>query len=1048
MLLYPTNAGFRLIAVRPMLLAACLLLGAGLLGVGQAQGQEVPALAKPQAVVLNAPSTKIEVPLKTLTAEALHGRLERVLRRKLATSQDPTGKWLGFYIDQADGQVVTVWSSTEKKQAHLSGPVKLVESWRKVIGTLDTPAEGTNITEFVTTKPASQAKVQKAVKAIKIGAATQFEQQPVDKPAIGSPNKSENKAKSDSVGVSLLGPVQIETVEGINVLLLRGNPRDVRRVLDVIEEIERMSEIGDPQIEVVELEHVESEALSVLMKQIFTESLNSQKYGYGSLGVYPLSRPNSVLLIALPATMQRAKETLSKLDRPGKETTQFETFSLKHAKADDARQIVENLFKAKEAKDGSTSLAPQAEVIADSRTNSLIVRASPRDLEEVRALISQIDQLGTQSVNELRIFKLKSSVASDLKTVLSEAFTGNQDKDDTKSKLSQLMRLVTIDEEGQRTLESGVLSGAKISSSTSANALIVSAPPESMPLLESLIAQLDQSPDAAIELKIFPVEHGDAKSLRDMLSELFGTGNSQGNNSNENDVTGLRIEVDERTNSVLVAGTRDDLVTVEAILRTLDSADARQRQNRVYRLKNKAAIDVAQALNDWLRAERDVQGTAPGTASPFQQIEKEVVIVPEPASNSLIVSATPRYYNEVARLINELDAQDEMVMIQVLIAEIELGDIDEFGIELGLQDSVLFDRSLLENIDRSTNTRTVNDAGGGTTTFEDQVIDSASLTPGFNFGDPRQGLGNAGSTTSLATAGSVAAQALSSFGVNRVSSNAGFGGLVLSASSNSVSMLLRALQESRRMEILSRPQIKTLDNQPGFVFVGQRVPFITSSKPNQLTGQPNNTIEHVDVGLSLEVTPRISPDGLVVMTVNAANNRLRPLSEGVPIAIAPNGSPILSPIQDIIEASTTVSAVSGQTVILSGLITKEDSALHRRVPILADIPLLGDLFRFDSVSTRRKELLIIMTPHVINNRFDAEMIKQVESARMNWCLSDVVDLHGPAGLRSQSDRAGAAEAQTVYPGQMMPEEMPGSMSGSRMPQPTLAPQPEFLPVPQ
>ena len=1003
-----------------------ILLAILALGSTTAWGQNLPVPANPQAGGAEFANKKIKLRLQTLTAEALHARLEKVLRRRLVTSQDPTSHWLGFNIDQAEGPPVTVWASTAEKQAQLSGPPQLVDAWEKVIAALDSPVRGSSITELISTKPGSQAKVQQAVNAIEAAGSEDKSQQ---QPLLGVPNGADEKVDSDSVAVSLLGPVQIETVAGTDILLLRGNPRDVQRVLQVIEDIERMSEVGDPDIEVISLEHVESKALSVLMKQIFAESLNSQKFGYGSLGVYPLSRPNSILLIALPTTMKRAKETLAKLDRPGQEATQFETFLLKHAKAEDAQTIVQNLFNAAEQA-GTSSLIPKAQVIADSRTNSLIVRASPRDLEEVRALVAQIDLLGSQNVNELRIFKLKSSVAEDLQKVLQEAFT---DSKDPSNKLSQLLRLVTIDAEGRRTLESGVLSHAKVTFSESANALIISAPAESMPLLESLVEQLDQAPDAAIELKIFPVENGDAVSLRNMLSELFSS-------SNNNEIAGLRLQVDERTNSILAAGTRDDLITVEAILRSLDSSDARQRQNRVYRLKNKSAIDVAQALNDWLRAERGVQGTAPGTTSPFQQIEREVVVVPELASNSLIVSATPRYYHEVARLIDELDARDEMVMIQVLIAEIELGDTDEFGIELGLQDSVLFDRSLLGDLQTTTTTTITNDAGGGSTSVTEDVIQSATNTPGFNFGDPRLGLGNAGSTNSIATAGNVAAQALSSFGVQRLNSEAGFGGLVLSASSNSVSMLLRALQESRRLEVLSRPQIMTLNNQTGSTFVGQIVPFITRSRPNQFTGQPENEVEQVEVGLSLTVTPRISPDGLVVMEITATNKRLRPLNEGIPVAISPNGDPILQPIQDAIEAHTVVSAVSGQTVVLSGLITKDDTALHRRVPILADIPLLGSLFRFDSVSTRRRELLIVMTPHVVKNRFDAEMLKQVESARMNWCLSDVVDIHGPAGLRSQTDRAGAAEAETVFPGQVMPEEF--------MPQPTIAPPQQYAPVSQ
>lgn len=993
---------------------------------------------------------KINLQLQTLDANQLHSRMQKVLRRSLATSQDPSGTWLGFNIDQQQSQPVTVWANQQNSTVQLSGPAPLVQAWQKVILALDTPAGGPNATQLVATKPGSKLKVRETVQAIQTAAvekADGFGQQ-AKPPATGEqlPDRNDAAVGGDAT-ISLLGPVQIETIEGTDILLLRGNPRDVERVMEVIEDIERMSAVGEPEIEIVELQHVEAEALAALLSKIFAESLNSQKFGYGSVGVYPLARPNSILLIALPATMDRAKETIAKLDRPGKEATQFESFALKHARAADARTIVENLFSAQATDEaGAATLAPKAQVIADSRTNSLIVRASPRDLAEVRELVNQIDQVGSQSINELRIFKLKSSVAEDLEDVLQDAFTGDPD-DDSQNKLSQLLQLVTIDEAGKEQLESGVLAGARVTASASANALIVTAPSKSMSLMETLIAQLDQAPDAAIELKIFPLENGDAAALVDTLSELFSTG--EGGDNDGNEITRLRVEVDERTNSILAAGTLEDLITVEAILRTLDSTEGRDRQNRVYRLRHKRAEDLADALNSLLQAERDVQSTAPGTVSPFEQLEREVLVVPEISGNSLLVSATPSYFEKMDRLISELDVRDDMVMIQVLIAEIELGDTDEFGVELGLQDSVLFDRSLLGDLDTTSVTTITTAPGGGTTEVVQDIIQSATNTPGFAFGDPANGLGNAGSSSSLATAGRLGSQALSSFGVNRVSSDAGFGGLVLSASSNSVSMLLRALQESRRLEVLSRPQIMALNNQEGSTFVGQLVPFIVRSDLNQL-GLTTNTVEQIEVGLSLVVYPRISPDGLVVLDITATNNRLRPLNEGVPVAVSPNGDPILQPIQDAIQARTVVSAMSGQTVVLSGLITKEDNELHRRVPILADIPLLGDLFRFDSVSTTRRELLIVMTPHVVKNRFESEMLKQVESARMNWCLSDVVNLHGPAGLRSQTDRAGIAESETIYPEQLPPgtSAIPDVVLPEVVSPEMLAPQPQLMPVPQ
>ncbi len=944
------------------------------------------------------------IKLETLGAVELHSRLERVTGKPISVKSDPTKQWLGFYVGLEQQESVYLWASKQTGEVQIHGSAERVASWKRVLTVLDTPSKPGTKTELIATSKDKAGKTKQAIDVLR--------QRPIAQ-TVQAQTEGSNTQQTDS----LLGPVQVETVDGTDILVIRGNAADTERVMNVIRDIERLSAVSEPRVDVVELQFVESQALAALLQNVFDESL-TRRYGYGNLVVVPLVNPNAVLLVGSPTTVDKALEILKQLDKPGKELTQYELFRLEFAQASDAQEVLADLF-ASQPSEGTTTLGPKALVIADSRTNSLIVRASPRDMHEIRALIKDLDREGSDTVNELRVFRLKNVLAEELEDVLQDAFERDDDTDGAN--LSQLLQFTTIDAAGREQLKSGVLAGSRVTANSGANALIVSAPPKTMDLLESLITQLDQVPEVGIELRVFTVVNGDAVSLSEMLMGIFGSGEEGGGNNDEQDLNALRVEVDERTNSIIAAGSNEDLITVEAILRTLDSADTRQRQNRVYRLKNKFADEVAVALNAWLRAESQVQGTAPGLASPFQQIEREVVIVAEPSSNSLIVSATPRYYEEVARLIAEIDKQDAMVMIQVLIAEISLGDLDEFGVELGLQDSVLFDRSLLGELVTTTNTTSIQD-GGNLNTVTQDIIQAATLTPGFNFGDPGTALGNSGSNTSLATAGSVGAQGLSSFGVNRVSSEGGFGGLVLSASSNSVNMLLRALQESRRMEVLSRPQIMALDNQTGSAFVGQIVPFITGSEIS-LAGTPQNTIDRQQVGLNLNVTPRISPDNLVVMRVLATNDRLLPLNQGVPVAIAPNGDPILSPIVDSIAAETTVSAVSGQTVVLSGLITKEDNALHRRVPILADIPLLGDLFRFDSVSTDRRELLIVLTPHVVRSRFENEMLNQVESARMSWCLSDVVDLHGPAGLRSRSDRAGAAQAETIYPDAVPTEEM-------------------------
>ena len=998
---------------------------------------EATAPAPTAAPAAGLPAGEERMQLGQLTADQLHARLELAFDRALPRLPDDGTPWLRFSVDMGDASPVLIAANRESGEVRIVGRPDQLRAWREIVLALDAPTVGERVTQLVSADKAAAPHIKQTVGVLAAQAQPPAGVQPQGAAPNAAPGAAPGTggaelAMADRQG--LLGPVQIEVVEGTDFFIIRGNPRDVERVMRVIEEIEQMSRVSEPQVLVQPLQNVDSQSMARIISQIFAPAAEggfSLYPYYGPVLPLPLGRPNALLLVGSPTAVTKATELLKKLDIAGESLSQFEVFRLKNAQAEQAQLVVSQLFvlDAAEAEGIAPPLAPKALVIAETRTNSLIVRASPRDMEEIRRMVSELDTAGGESVNELRVFRLKNSLAAELAPVLMRAVRGAGQGDDAgrdEAGLAQLLRMVTIDADGQQKLESGVLAGVTINADTRANTLIVSAPPDSMPLVATLIAQLDVQPDAVAELKVFTIENGDAVSLAEMLQSLFGTpdqgggqGGGGGGGGGGNQAAGarifqLRFSVDERTNSIIAAGSSDELLVVEAVLLRLDASDSRQRINRVYKLKNADAEQVALALQEWLQQKRDVEATAPGATSPFQQIEREVVIVAEINSNSLIVSATPTYYDEISDIIRQVDEEAPIVMIQVLIGEVTLGDIDEFGIEFGLQDSVLFDRSLLENIENIDTVTQTQSPGGAVTTVTTQQIQTATQTPGFNFGNPDQPLGNSGSAGSLATAGALGAQGLSSFGVGRVSQAAGFGGFVLSASSNSISMLLRALQQSQRLEVLSRPQIMALDNQTGRAFVGQIVPYITSSQIDQL-GQRTNYVEFRDVGLELLVRPRISPDNLVVMEVFAAKSELGDVASGVPISIAPNGAAINAPIINTISAETTISAVSGQTVVLSGLIVKRDRELHRRVPLLADIPLIGELFRFDSKHVQKAELLIVLTPHVIRSRQQSEMMKQVESARMSWCLSDVVAINGPAGLRSASDTMGAAEAETMFP---------------------------------
>lgn len=808
----------------------------------------------------------------------------------------------------------------------------------------------------------------------------------------------------DSIG--RLGNVRIEYIEGLDMLMITGKKADVDKVMRLIEQIELQSQSTRPEIEVYHLRHVDGRALNDLLTPIYEQIFTARQ---GRVTIVSLVKPNALLLIGRKENLPAVKELIEKLDKPIVADTELKIFKLKRISATDAEAKLEALFAptgtggpGAAAAQGGGLITARVNIISDARTNSLIVQAAPRDLVEIAKVLEQLDSTELAQRDHMRIIRLRNTLATELLPVIQSAISGGRTGTTQAGggpqqpvpgaqtgpapgtgaagagERGRSLQLLQVD--GQRMVESGILSDVQLTADPRGNSIIVTGPPENMDLVESLIRQLDELPATEAQIKVFTIVNGDATQLADLLRQLFGqpTGAQAGNqglqallqtatSGGDSALVPLRFSVDVRTNSIVASGSTGDLNVVYKVLVRLDEGNIRERITTVYRLRNAPALEVANSLTQLRQQQQQLNQIAPTLTSAPQTLEREVIVVPEPVSNSLIVSATPRYFDEIRRVVEELDRRPNMVIIQVLLAEVSLDDFNEFGVELGLQDSLLFDRGV---------------AG----------IPAGSPRVGFPFNSPF--IGNDNTPASLATRENLAPQALSNFGVGRTNAAAGFGGLVLSAGNESVNVLIRALQQSQRMQVLSRPQVQTLDNQPAYVQVGQQVPYITSSNQTQFGIQNQTTFQ--DVGVILGVTPRTSPDGMIVMEIDAVRSDLGPESEGIAISVSADGTAIRQPIINVTRAQTTVSARSGQTVILGGLITRDQTEVTRRVPYLGDIPVLGRLFRYDSVDINRKELLIIMTPYVMRTDEHVAWLNMRESERMHWCLADVANVHGQA----------------------------------------------------
>ncbi len=789
--------------------------------------------------------------------------------------------------------------------------------------------------------------------------------------------------------INLRGEVNVQAMQDLGILILKGNEADVAKVEEIIKRLETMSVGSLPAIHVLTLQNVDSEAMSTLLTSVYEQltelrqrtSNNNQK----TAAFIPIVQPNALLIISSEIERESILKLASELDKPTAPELEFQVFPLKSAIASQVITALEGFYEEREG------LGTSVRAIADVRTNSVIVQGRVNELAEVAKLIERIDRDEPSSSVRMQIFALKQATAQELSDTINASlqailnppqqtggqggFGGNgQGAQELRDNKSVALEFLSTSGGVQELIKSGILADVRVSPDVRSNSLIVTAPEATMPLMTALVEALDRAPGATSEIKVFTLKNADAQQSVELLETLFNNTNQEdqigvqlaGTEGSSSSLIPLRFSADIRTNTVLAVGSSESLSVVEAILLRLDNDDTRQRTTTVIPLRNAPAELVSETLLNFLEQQQALQDSSEDLISNIESIRQQVLVSPDTNSNSLIVSASPQYFAQMQAIIDTLDAQPPEVVVQALIVEVTLDATDEFGIELGFQDPLLLKRGLA-------------------------TATATTATPGLNFNNTSVALGN-NFTTAAPNTGTVGTQGLSNFSLGRQNGNLGFGGFVFSAQSDAVSVLLRALAARRTVHVLSRPQVRTTHNNLARVNVGQNVPLVNGVTVSQL-GQANPQIVRQDTGITLEVTPRITPDGIIAMQVFAEKSGLA--GTDVPVFVNTDGSTINSPIINQSVADTVVNVPNGQTIVIGGMITKNDQSLERKVPWLGDLPIVGRAFRYDSTTTSRTELLIFLTPRIVLSDLDSELIKQVESERLHFIESEAEEIHGP-----------------------------------------------------
>jgi len=176
---------------------------------------------------------------------------------------------------------------------------------------------------------------------------------------------------------------------------------------------------------------------------------------------------------------------------------------------------------------------------------------------------------------------------------------------------------------------------------------------------------------------------------------------------------------------------------------------------------------------------------------------------------------------------------------------------------------------------------------------------------------------------------------------------------------NNISVVLSALEQVTHVEVVSSPEVMVLNNQTATLQVGDRVPIITEQAVSTISGDAPivNSVQYEDTGVILKVTPRVNRGGMVMMDI----------SQEVSEVSSSTSSTIQSPTIQQRKITSSVAVQDGETIALGGLISDNRSKSKAGIPLLEDIPVLGNLFRDSGYKNDRTELMVLITPHVVDN---------------------------------------------------------------------------------
>jgi len=477
-----------------------------------------------------------------------------------------------------------------------------------------------------------------------------------------------------------------------------------------------------------------------------------------------------------------------------------------------------------------------------------------------------------------------------------------------------------------------------INASLGNNALVITDYADNLQRISRIIAALDQP--ATTDVDVVPLQHAVAADLAPVVQRLSDGGGGAAVPGVPGGGGGVTVLAESRSNALIVrAPNAARLAAVRATIARLDRPGSLGGANGsgmyVVHLKNADAVKLATVVRAAFGAiggggsssaggapspqtptTLGGQGGGGGATSASAQPSTGGFIQADPSTNSLVITAPEPLYRQVRALIDQLDSRRAQVYIESMIVEVSGGDLAEFGFQW-------------QGLGGIGNTAGV--IGGGT---------NFSPGPGGNIVGPD----GANILNQIAQAKGL------SFGLLRQVNGA-----------ISLAAIAKALQTQAKTNIISTPNLITLDNEEAKIVVGENVPFITGqfTQASGANTNPFQTIERKDVGITLRIKPQIGEGGAVRMTIFQEQSSVK-----TDVAA---GTTNAGPSTTKRSIETTVVVDDGSILALGGLIEDRFVTNRSQVPLLGDIPYIGALFRSESRERRRSNLMVFLRPIVMRD---------------------------------------------------------------------------------